>query len=100
MTQWVPFTTCGKWQLTGKSRHRVGLFGKVILEVQERRRVGTCLEFSIDWTDEEISWRDAKAPDLRRAELGQVVRSTLIRDIVRNGPLHAPGLSPKFDGPA
>lgn len=51
--------------LTGNFRYRTGLFGKVILQVEEKYNMTTGYEQSIGMSDYYIArWRDAKLVDL------------------------------------
>lgn len=44
--------------LTGKTRHRLGLFGRLVLQVEERR-------YRFDGSGNYyLAWRDAKASDV------------------------------------
>lgn len=55
--------------LTGKTRFRTGLFGKLILQVQETRKCSA--SYNDPWDDDRTYniWRDATTQDVLRGDL-------------------------------
>lgn len=61
-------TTCTIWRATGRLRFSIGLFGRVIVEIEETRWVGLATEILFTNADSkrhnELRWRKAKRNDV------------------------------------
>lgn len=51
------------WSPTGRRRFRASWFGKVVLQIEEERRIGTASPYR-EPEGEQARWRDAKISDL------------------------------------
>lgn len=51
------------WRPTGRRRFRAGWFGKVVLQIEEERRIGTASPYR-EPKGMQSRWRDARISDL------------------------------------